>query len=152
MEERNLRKEKVGLVTSNKMDKSIAKEFLKDNCETTEEIGYLQKFTETELADRKSELAELDLQIAEIELEKAEANKAFKELLKPLNEMKADILHDLKEKAVYRKGTCFKFLDHSKQEVGYYDSEGNLVEQRMMRPEDSQMTVKYMEFITGTNN
>lgn len=131
------------------LDKQKRAQFLDDNCEKKEEIGYMHRFKQEELTVKKDELATVAIEINDIKIEQKEAAKLVKEQLKPLEETKAGLLKDLKTKAEFRTEVCFKFIDHTERKVGYYNLEGKLVEERPARPEESQLTMK---LLTGTNN
>lgn len=68
------------------MDKFLGQEipekerwqFLQDNADAVEEIGYTHRFTPDELAQKKESLAETSIKINDIEIEKKEAMEAFK--------------------------------------------------------------------------
>lgn len=87
------------------MDKFLGQEipekdrwqFLQDNADAVEEIGYTHRFTPDELAQKKESLAETSIQINDIEIEKKEAMEAFKAELKPLNERKQELLENIKK-------------------------------------------------------
>ena len=124
-------------------------QFLKDNCDKIEEIGYMKRFSSDDLATKKDELAEISIAMADIEEEKKEAMAEFKERLKPLVEERATLLKDIKTKAEFKNEQCYKFVDHDEKMVGYYNSEGELVSARQMRPDEAQTIIK---LLTGTND
>ena len=128
---------------------SEREQFLKDNCDTMEEIGFMKRFTPEEITTKKDALAEISIGINDVETARKEAMADFKDQLKPMVEERATLLKDIKTKAEYKNELCFKFLDHVAGTVGYYTREGELAEERTMRPEEHQLTVK---FLTGTNN
>jgi len=125
-------------------------QFLRDNCEKREELGYMKRFTPEEIAEMKDQLATVSIEINDIEEEKKEAMSAFKDQLKPLTEHKTNLLGHIKKKAEFVTEDCFKFSDHTESMVGFYNSEGILVEARPMRPDEFQATIKWLQ--TGTNN
>ena len=73
-------------------------QFLQDNADSVEKIGYTHRFTPEELAQKKETLAEVSITINDVEMEKKEAMESFKERLKPLNEEKQELL-DHKERS-----------------------------------------------------
>ena len=91
------------------MDKFLGQEipekdrwqFLQDNADAVEKIGYTHRFTPDELAQKKESLAETSIQINDIEIEKKEAMEAFKAELKPLNERKQELLENIKKGSEY---------------------------------------------------
>lgn len=132
------------------MEKAIGQEyqgsqriqFLQDNSEGREEISYMRRFTPDEIAGFKDHLSEVAIQMNDIEEAKAEAMKAFKDELEPLKEEKKELLSNLKNKARLTKEKCFKLIDQQEGRVGYYNSEGILVEERPIKPEERQLTFK----------
>ena len=103
------------------MDKFLGQEipekdrwqFLQDNADAVEEIGYTHRFTPDELAQKKESLAETSIQINDIEIEKKEAMEAFKAELKPLNERKQELLENIKKGSEYVENEeCVKILYH----------------------------------------
>ena len=139
------------------MDKTLGQELdlarriqmLRDNCEKTEELGYMKPFTPDEISTMKDQLSEVAISINDIENEKKEANKAFKLELDPLCDTKKALLKNIKEKAEFVKEDCFKIIDFDLREVGYYNNLGILVQERKMRPDEGQRTINLK---TGTND
>ena len=94
-------------------------QFLQDNADAVEEIGYTHRFSPEELAQKKELLAEASIKINDIEEEKKEALSDFKDRLKPLTEEKAELLENIKtgskfipsEKCVKSSITKKKWLD-----------------------------------------
>lgn len=125
--------------------------FLKDNCDKVEEIGYMKPFTAEELDDMKNELAETSIQINDIEEKKKAQMEVIKEQMKPLLEQKAELLTNIKQKSQYVNENCFKFIDYTEGMVGYYNSEGELVECRPIRADERQLTI-FRDLRTGTDN
>ena len=109
---------------------TIRTQFLKDNCDSVEEKGYMKYFDTTDLQTKKERLAEASIQRNEIEVEKKELMDVYKERLKPYEKEISQILIDLKNKAEYVKEEVFKFVDQESRMVGYYNSFGDLIESR----------------------
>ena len=127
------------------------KDFLSDNCDAVEPIGYRRRFNAEELSQKKEELANLSILINDIEEEKKDKMNEFKERLKPLNNNKQLLLSDLKDKAEFVNEDCFKFIDYEAKEVGYYNKLGELVYSRSIMPQEMQKTVFSITRKTGTN-
>lgn len=140
------------------MDKFIGQEvsentrfqYLQDNCDSIEKIGYTRRFTADEMNQKKECLANLSIEINDIEEEKAEAMSAFKERLKPLTEDKKVILDEIKKKSEYVEKECCKFIDHDNKMVGYYNELGELVSSRPIMPQEMQKTIFRIK--TGTED
>lgn len=127
-------------------------DFLKANCDHIEEFGYMKQFSPEEVISMKEDLSEVSIKINDIEEEKKIITDQFKDVLKPLNEDRKELLTHIKNGAEYVSENCYKFLDESEKMVGYYNSEGVLVSQRPARPEELQTTMVSMTRRTGTNN
>lgn len=132
------------------MDKHLGKDienlvaresFLKDNCDKVEEKGYMKPYTPEELQQRKEELANASIEIAEIEQEAKEAAAHYKGKLKPLKEIRARMVGDIKSKSEYVKELCYKFVDQEARETGYYNKEGDLIESRPATADELQTTL-----------
>ncbi len=143
------------------MEKTLGKEFkspierinfLSDNCDKTEEKGYMKRYTPEQIQTMKEDLAEVSIKINDIQIEKKEYLKAIKDKTNPLSEQKSELLRGIKQKAVYTTEKCFKFVDTDNREVGYYNSDGDLIESRPANPEELQGTIFQVGRKTGTNN
>ena len=142
------------------MQKEIGKEykslsqreaFLKDNCDKVEEKGYMKQFTPEELQGHKESLANVSIQMDEIASEMKASAALFKAQLKPLTEQRRQMISNIKAKAEYVKEICFKFIDQDKKMVGYYNSDGDLIECRPANIDELQKTIFQMSR-TGTDN
>lgn len=132
------------------MEKELGKEylshaeriqFLKDNCDSVEYLGYVRKFTPEEITEIKSELSDTSIKINDIEEEKKAQSEIFKSRLKPLYKEKQESLKKIKNKSEYVEENCFKFINHASSTVGYYNEQGDLVEQRPIKPDERQTNI-----------
>ena len=71
-------------------------QFLQDNADAVESIGYTHRFTPEELAQRKEALAENSIKINDIEEEMKSEMKSYRENLKSLNQKKKKLLEQIK--------------------------------------------------------
>lgn len=143
------------------MDKFLGQEipeserwqYLQDNADAVEVIGYTHRFTTEELAQKKELLAETSIKINDIEEEKKDAMENFKERLKPLNADKQILLTNIKNGAEYRLNEeCAKILDHEHRLAGFYNKLGELVYSRPIMPQEMQKTIfSINNSKTGTN-
>lgn len=91
-------------------------QFLQDNADAVEEIGYTHRFSPEELAQKKELLAEASIKINDIEEEKKEALSDFKDRLKPLTEEKAELLENIKTGSKFIPSEkCVKILYHEEK-------------------------------------
>lgn len=117
-------------------------QFLQDNADAVEKIGYTHRFTPEELAQKKETLAEVSITINDVELEKKEVMESFKERLKPLNEEKQELLDHIKRGSEFvANEECAKFLYHKEKMAGFYNKLGELVYSRPIMPQEMQKTV-----------
>ncbi len=126
------------------------KQMLEHNADSIENKGYMKAFTDEEIRERKDDLAQTVISIAQIQQEKKEINDEFKSRLKPLENDKNVLLEQIKNKAEFVEENCYKLIDHEAGMVGYYNSDGHLVESRPIRADERQATIFQMK--TGTNN
>lgn len=143
------------------MDKFLGQEiperdrwqFLQDNADAVEEIGYTHRFTPDELSQKKELLAETSIKINDIEIEKKEVADGYKEQLKPLNEEKQTLLENIKKGTEYiPHAECVKILDHDEKMAGYYNKLGELVYSRPIMPQEMQKTIFNINRKTGTED
>ena len=130
------------------MDKFLGQEqpeedrwqFIQDNADAIEEIGYTHRFTPEELAQKKESLAETSIEINDIEEE-----------LEPLVSKKKQLLEHIKKGSEFRENEqCAKILYHDERMVGYYNKLGELVYSRPIMPQEMQKTI-FKNLKTGTN-
>lgn len=134
------------------MPESEREQFLSDNCDAMEGIGYTRRFSPDELAQKKEELANVSIELNEIEQEKKDAMADFKERMKPYDEARKRLLGELKDKSEYVNETCYKFIDHDERMVGYYNKLGELVSSRPIMPQEMQKTTFSINRKTGTES
>lgn len=125
-------------------------EFLKDNCDSVEQKGYMKRFKPEQLLKMKDELSGIAIAINDIEIEKKQVNEGFKLDLKPLIEDKKQILSGLKNKSEHVTEVCFKFIDPQTREVGFYNEDGELIESRPAYADELQGSIFQVVRETGT--
>lgn len=127
-------------------------QFLQDNADAIEKIGYTHRFSPEELAQKKEALAEVSISINDIETKKKDFMDSIKECLKPLNEEKQELLENIKQGVEYRTNEeCVKILDHEEKLAGFYNKLGELVYSRPIMPQEMQRTI-FTISRTGTDN
>lgn len=128
-------------------------QFLRDNADAVEQIGYTHRFTPDELSQKKESLAEISIQINDIEVEKKEVMEDFKERLKEPSKTKSKLLENIKKGAEYIENEeCVKILYHEEKMAGYYNKIGELVYSRPIMPQEMQKTVFSINRKTGTED
>jgi len=116
-------------------------DMLRDNADSVEQGTYFRRATEEELAQRREGLTDVSIEVAQVETEKREALAEFKERLKPLKQQLGQHLEFLRLKGEEVQGVLFKFVDHDEQQVGFYNSQGELISQRRAYPDEQQTSI-----------
>lgn len=140
------------------MDKVLGQEyeekaridFLRDNCDAVEDLGYTKQLTNEEIEALKDRLVENNIQLRDVRADKKAANKEFNDQIKQLEESNDEVTGKLKAKSEFVTEACFKFVDTETREVGYYNREGLLVYCRPGRPEEMQKSMFSPVLRTGT--
>lgn len=139
------------------MDKVLGQEyqgkaridFLRDNCDAVEDLGYTKQLPNYEIEALKDRLVENNIQLRDVRADKKAANKEFNDQIKQLEESNDEVTGKLKAKSEFVTEACFKFVDEETREVGYYNNEGLLVYSRPARPEELNKNIFRMSR-TGT--
>jgi hypothetical protein len=140
------------------MDKVLGQEyegkaridFLRDNCDAVEDLGYTKQLPSEEIEALKDRLVENNIQLRDVRADKKAANKEFNDQIKQLEESNDEVTGKLKAKSEFVTEACFKFVDTETREVGYYNREGLLVYCRPGRPEEMQKSMFSPVLRTGT--
>lgn len=140
------------------MDKVLGQEyegkaridFLRDNCDAVEDLGYTKQLPNEEIEALKDRLVENNIQLRDVRADKKAANKEFNDQIKQLEESNDEVTGKLKAKSEFVAEACFKFVDTETREVGYYNREGLLVYCRPGRPEEMQKSMFSPVLRTGT--
>lgn len=105
-------------------------------------------FTTWDIVDN---FPEISITLSEIDDEKKEILQNIKQRQDPLKSEKKILLSNIKHKAEEVKEECYKFIDQENNEVGFYNSEGDLIEQRPAYPDERQGIIFQINR-TGTDN
>lgn len=140
------------------MDKVLGQEyegkaridFLRDNCDAVEDLGYTKQLPNEEIEALKDRLVENNIQLRDVRADKKAANKEFNDQIKQLEESNDEVTGKLKAKSEFVTEACFKFVDTETREVGYYNRDGLLVYCRPGRPEEMQKSMFSPVLRTGT--
>ena len=127
-----------------------AEAFMKDGA-VLEPVLYVKVFSEEEITTFKDELSEKAIEIEKIEEEMKEYKLVAKSKLDPLKQAHATLLNHIRTKQDIIKEDALRVLDWQAKEVRYYNTRGEQISSRPMRPEERQ--VKIFEMVrTGTDN
>ena len=125
---------------------------LEDSCDAVEDVTYSKPFTPEELALKREQLTDASIKIADIEEEKKQVMDGYKERLKPLQTQKEDAIKALRDKSQTVTEKCYKFFDEDTKTVGFYNSEGNLVNSRPAFKQELQKTIFSVMRKNGTED
>ena len=125
-------------------------QFLRDNADGIEEMGYTKSLPTEELEQLKEQLVENSIQLRDVRADKRAANKEYNAQIKQLEEEGDAVTEKLKSRTEYVNEPCYKFVEDD--EVGYYNSEGVLVYARPARPDERQRTIFPELRRTGTDD
>ena len=124
-------------------------QFLRDNADAIEELGYTKPIPTAQLDVLKEQLVQNNIQLRDIRADKKEAMKEFSNQIKELEEVGDKVTEKLKNRSEYVSEQCYKFIEDN--EVGYYNSEGMLVFQRPARPDEKQPRLFTKSDFQGSN-
>ena len=113
-------------------------QFIKDNAECIETMGYSKPLKSSVIDKLKEQLANTTIEKEEVEADKKAANQQYNADLKNLRTTIGDIAEKLKSKNEYVNEGCYKLVDEEEKMVGYYNKEGMLVYERQARLEELQ--------------
>ena len=117
-------------------DVNKRKLFLADNADEVVKKTYMKPYTAPELQGKKEDLASIEIEISEIETEKKAMLADVKGRLKPLYEKKAMLVGNIKAKAELVTEECYRVTESG--ETGFYNSDGNLIENRPATADEMQ--------------
>lgn len=115
-------------------------EALQDHADSIENHSFSKRLSEDDLNLFRKQFAELSIQLQNKEAEMKEVASNFKEEIKKLKKEAEPLLESIKGKFIHKTEKCFVIYDHEAKTVGYYDSTGELVDQRRINPNE-QMNI-----------
>ena len=113
-------------------------QFIKDNADAIENIGYTKPLPSDEVEKLKEKLANASIKKLEQEEEKKAAVQMYNEEIKRYKNTIKEAADKLKSKSEYVNEACYKLVDEQTRQVGYYNNEGMLVYQRAARHDELQ--------------
>lgn len=125
---------------------------MKDNCDACENYPYFKKFTPEEVQGHKEELANVEMEISDITEEKKSVMKAFGDRLKPLEDVKKEMISNIRLKGTSVSEICYKFVNQDERITLYYNEEGECVGCRPCTADEMQVTINNALRKTGTSN
>ena len=128
------------------------KNYLRDNADSVESIGYMKHLDDDQMLDLKENLLQIGIKLMEKKEDKKDFDANITSEIKDLESQNKDILSKLKQRGEFVDEDCYKFIDYDNGRVGYYNNNGELVYQRPSRKEEAQKTIISQIRMDGTNN
>ena len=116
-------------------------QIMRDSCDQIVEKFYTRKFSMEEKTAKNAEYCEVGMKVSALAKELKEVTADLKGKIKPLVERQDAILDEIKQGGEQVQGDTFKFVFDEIGKVGFYDTNGYLVEERDMTPEERQRTM-----------
>jgi len=116
-------------------------QIMRDSCDQIVEKFYTRKFSTEEKQLKNAEYCEVGMKRSALEQELREVSADLKGKIKPLKERQDAILDEIKQGGEQVQGDTFKFVFEEIGKVGFYDTNGYLVEERDMTQEERQRTL-----------
>lgn len=117
------------------------KVLLEDNAFKVEQTEFLRPLTTEELDLRRETLAENCIQYSELEDSKKIAMEGFKMQMDPINKANKILLSEIKTRQAKFEGLVYHIANHDTGMMEIYDSNGELISSRRLRPEEKQQTI-----------
>lgn len=106
------------------------KNFLVDNADSVVEMDYHKSFEADELARKKTELSEACIRINDLEEDLKDYREDINFKLKPLKDIRKELLEDIKSKGKMVHEKCYCFIEKEDKMACFYNAEGILVSSR----------------------
>lgn len=131
-----------------KLDHSLRIQKLRNGCDKVIDHNYFKRFEKDELSQVKDDLTEKLIKIESLEDELATLKSEYKEQIDPLKKESKELLAVVKSKGELVTEECYLMYDYDEKQAGIYNRMGELVDQRPLKAEEYQKTIK----LTGTND
>jgi hypothetical protein len=128
-----------------KMSPEDRKSLLEGDAISVEETTYTRPLTPEEVVYYKDLLSTKSVEQATILDDKKEVIASFKARLDPVAAEIKTALSAVKYKAVQCAGRLYRLADYENQMIHTVDSDGNLINSRMMRPEERQFRIQALK-------
>jgi len=116
-------------------------EILQANADDTEEMAYLDYFTQEELEEENSKLIDNLVDYEKLNDEFDNVKKDYNAKLKPLKERNKLALKQVKMGGIELKEHVYKFINHEDKQVSFYSKKGILIQTRPQLPSERQTTI-----------
>lgn len=115
--------------------------YLRDTCDKLEDFTYEKSYTNQDVELFCERLSKIMIDVRQMETELSKIKKEHAEKMKPLKIELSELLNNIKFRSKMVKEKVYIFIDHEKNQVGYYTSEGILVYTRMLKIDEHQRSI-----------
>ena len=116
-------------------------QMLSDNAERRESFTYLKDLTPDEVTELKDEFTSESILLAKLEEEKKAIMDEFKAKIKPVKKEMARMISLLRTRSEEVEESVYLLADQEEGMMGYYNAQGELVNQRRLRQNEKQMRI-----------
>ncbi len=116
--------------------------FFETEVASVTEEKYMKPLTEDELRMEKEALAAACIAKGVLEQELKDIKDDYKERIEPHAEMMKASIEAIRFRAKQKEGKLYKYVEHESKVVYFIDPEGNVINSRMMLPEERQYILK----------
>lgn len=117
------------------------KQMLADNAEAREEFQYPRDLSHDEISELKDQLSNESISLSKLEEKKKEAMDEFKNKIDPFKKEVKRLLHLLRTRSEEVEEEVYLLADQEEGMMGYYNSRGELVHQRLLRGSEKQLRI-----------
>lgn len=118
--------------------------------EGKEKMTYTKNLTHEEMDEYRERLSDTLVEIDKHEIDFEVVKQEHRGIIKPLKADVGALLDVIKRRAVDVTEECYLIPDYDSSMMEYYNSEGELIHSRRLKPEERQTTIK--PFQSASNN
>jgi len=114
---------------------------LSDNAEAKENFQYPKELSSDEIAELKDELSSESITLSKLEERKKELMDEIKSEIKPVKDEVNRVLQLLRTRIEEVEEEVYLIADQEEGMMGYYNQDGKLVHQRLLRGNEKQFRI-----------
>ena len=122
-------------------DPEVKVTMLRDTCDKTEKFSYEKAFTNKDVTMFQERLSDIMIEVSRIEEELRKVKKEFTDKMKPLKIEIKELIENINFRSRMVEEQVYIFINHDKNQVGYYNEEGNLIHKRMLKIDEHQRSI-----------
>ena len=124
-----------------KMTHAQRADYLQTHADKIEEGEYFVSYGEEEMQQVQSDLADAAIKLESAKNEFEELKARHKALMEPFRRDYRTAIGNLRNQGEMVKGKLFLFADQEAKIMNFYDTHGDLIKSRRLKPEERQMTI-----------